>query len=373
MRDPSSTGKISPTLFRYLAGEFLLPLACCLAAFTSLFLVVDVLDVLQDLLEHDAPARQVLLYFALRQPVNFAQELPMSVLLAASYVTTRLSRHREVTAVRAAGISLTQVFAPLWLASLLLSIASFCLTERVVPVCSARAEVLLDQLTSKRSSRASARSTLAFRNAAGDRDWFFESFSVHGPQEGVLIKQFSAGERVLVWELRARRASFGDGQWVFTDGIVIRYDEEGRLPTGPGEPFTSRVEPTLAETPDEILNSLRPPEELSTAQIRRLLAYHRSLAKSSRDVLRTTLWFRLAFPFSCVIAALLGVSLCVTRERGSSLLGFATAIGLMVLYHVVCQLFVLLGKTGVVPPMLAGVLPTAAFAGWGCWTMHRRR
>lgn len=367
------TGKIPPTLFRYLAREFIGPLLCCLVAFTSLFLVVDVLDVLQDLLEHDAPIRQVLLYFALRQPVNLAQELPMGILLAASYVTTRLSRHHEVTAVRAAGVSLTQAFTPLWAASLLLAVASFYLTERVVPTCNAKAKTLLDTLTSRRPSRPSARAALAFRNAVGDRDWFFEAFSLGGPQQGVLIKQFAAKERTLVWELRARHATFEDGRWVFTNGTVLTYDAGGALPEGPEEHFARRVEPSLTETPAEILNSLRPADELSTIQIRRLLSYHQSLPQSTRDVFRTTLWFRLAFPLSCVVAALLGVSLCATRGRSSSLLGFATAVGLMVLYHVTCQLFVLLGKTGAVPPVLGGALPTVVFIGWGCWAMHRRR
>lgn len=373
MRNRPRTGKTSATLFRYISREFLGPLVCCLVGFTCLFLVVDVLDVLQDLLEHDASVREVLLYFALRQPVNLAQELPMGILLAASYVSTRLSRHHEVTAVRAAGISLSQVFAPMWTMSFLLAIASFPLSERVVPTCNAKAEALLDALTSQGRSRPSTRAALAFRNATGDRDWFFEEFSLGGVQQGVLVKQFTAEERVLLWELRARRAAFEGGCWVFSEGTVLTYDAGGALPEGPEERFARRVEPSLTETPAEILNSLRPADELSTVQIRRLLRYHRSLPESTRDVLRTTLWFRLAFPFSCVIAALLGVSLCITRERSSSLLGFATAIGLMVLYHVTCQLFVLLGKTGAVPPILAGVLPTVAFAGWGCWTMHRRR
>ena len=45
----------------------------------------------------------------------------------------------------------------------------------------------------------------------------------------------------------------------------------------------------------------------------------------------------------------------------------------MVLYYLVCQLFVVFGKNGLLPPFAAGCLPTLLFAGWGALAMYQRR
>ena len=98
-----------------------------------------------------------------------------------------------------------------------------------------------------------------------------------------------------------------------------------------------------------------------------------NLPQSTRNVFLTTICFQLSFPLACVIAALLGVALSLSREQGTALKGFAMAVGIMVLYYIAGQFVVLLGKNGVVPPALAGTVPTIAFAGWGFLEMFRKR
>jgi len=359
-------------LFRYIAGEFLIPLTCCLGGFIALFLITDVFDVLRDFLEAKAPVGQVLLFFFLRQPANLVNVLPMSILLSASFMINILGRHHEITALRASGLSLPRSCLPVWLAALAFSGLSLWLSESIAPECAARAEELLDRLTTPAHYFDQGRAKLAFRNGRDNRDWFFESFNREGQQRGVLLKQFRPDRKIL-WELRAARAQYREGHWVFFEGALTRFDAEGALPEGPEEQFAVREAPDLDESPGQILNSLRPAEELAIREMLRILRLTDDLPQSTADVLFTTLWYRLSFPFACLVAALLGVSLSATHESSNALRGFAMAVGIMVLYYIVGQLFVLLGKNGVVPPVCAGCLPTIAFAGWGGWEVFQKR
>lgn len=364
-------GRTSPILFRYFTCEFATPLALCIGGFIAIFLVADALHYMQDFLEHESASSKVFLFFLLHQPANLVQVLPMSALLAASFVTSNLARHHEITAVRAAGVSLIRAFLPLWVTAGILAILCLWLNEELVPVCNTKAKRIEQELTSETGKFDARERGLAFRNADGNRDWFFEEFSGSGAQKGVLVKQFTPNRGALLWEIRAREARRQDNAWTFLDGVWTEYGRDA-LPVRQKR-FAHRTVPELTETPREILNSLRPAEQLSASQMLRMLRYHRNLPATTRDVYATALWYRLAFPFSCVIGALLGVGLSAAPERGGAMRGFVTAIGIMILYYVTAQLSVLFGKNGFLPPVVAAVLPTFVFGAWGCREMARRR
>ncbi len=383
--DPASPRRLSWILFRYITREFLLPLVCCLLAFVVLFLVDDVFDVLGDFLEAKASFRDIVHYFAILQPLNLVNVLPMSILLACSFMVHNLGRHHELTAIRSAGLSLLTCGLPIWLLALLLSGVSFWVSESLAPVSSRRAEEIRVRWTES-ESRRERKAKLAFNNTGAKRDWFFEFFQREGTQRGVLIKQFREDDAP-DWELQAARAEYRDEEWTFYHGVIRHYDLAGRLPEGRDIRFSTytpvrgvldgeaeaRFRKNIDESPGMILNHLRPVHELSVRRMLRILSLNPSMPQTARDVYVSTVWYRISFPFSCLIGAFLGFSLSLTLERGGALAGFAMAVGLMVLYYVISQLFLVLGKNGYVPPFVAGCLPTLGFISWGVWDLFRKR
>lgn len=370
--DTPVTRRSPRILIRYLAAEFLLPLFCCLASFCLLFVILDLFDVLQDLIEAKASAWNAVSYFILRQPGNLVLILPMSLLLSAGYLVTNLLRHHELTAIRAAGLSLVRACTAVWVAGVLLAVVSFWLSEMVVPRCTGEADVLLQRLTQRSAARIAASQRLAFRNSVADRDWFFERFDVKGRQAGVWVKQFRP-DHGIAWEIQAESATYEAGTWIFAAGTRMEYDEDGLLPKDAGKPFATFELVGEGESPREILSSLKPAEDLAVRDMLRILQRNPNLPASTRNVFLTTLWFRIVFPFSCLVAVLLGVALPIGSHGGSRLRGLALAVGLMVAYVVLGQLFVLFGKNGFLPPVIAGAGPTVFFLFWGGLELWRKR
>ena len=213
---------------------------------------------------------------------------------------------------------------------------------------------------------------LAFRNSAAHRDWFFERYEKNGEQTGVWIKQFRPDLGIL-WELRADRALFRDGHWIFYNVTRLEYDPESKLPKDNGVHYDAYTPDDFDESPGEILNSLRPLEDLSIRDMIMILNQTKELPHSTRDVFLTTIWYRCVFPLTCILAVLLGVTLSVTRQGGSRLRGFSLAIGLLVVYTVLSHIFVLFGKNGIMPPWLAASCPMLVFTGWSGWDLYRKR
>ncbi len=364
--------RMSWTLFWYVAREFLVPLVCCLLAFVALFVVRDLFDVLSDVLQNqEASLGQLLLYMAIEQPVNLPQVLPMSVLLSASFMVSGFQRHHELSAMRASGLSLAVCARPVWLLGLLLSLVSLVVGETLSPRCAVLAQDMRDRWTESEQYRQ-MHGYLSYSNAEARRDWFFGQFAPGAEQRDILVKQFRP-DYTTEWELTAGRAQYVGSEWVFYDGAFRQFDDQGRLPQGAVQRFERRVFPGLDETPAQILNQLRPVEELSVARMLETMRLNPSLPERTRRMIRATIWYRLVFPFSCLVGVLLGVALSIADERGTALRGFAVAIGLMVAYYVVCQIALVLGQQGYVPPILGGAVPTLLFLGFGGWQMHRKR
>jgi lipopolysaccharide export LptBFGC system permease protein LptF len=367
----------SRILFWLVTREFLLPLACCLLAFSALFLFSSVFDNLEDFMRRSgqvAPGSrwEIVQYFLLLQPANMLTVLPMSVLLSCCFVVSKMGRHHELAAMRATGIHMIQMALPVWITSLLLCGASFWIGEALVPRCATQAAHLLEAWT-EAPERLRRPTTLIYRNAPGRRDWFFESFAADGKHGRVFIKQFTA-EDTIAWELRAAAVRYLDGAWVFQGCEVTPFDKETQLPVEGGAQRHETYRPTeLDETPERMLNHVRPADNLSIGAILATLRANPDLPEPVTRSLRSTAWFRISFSLACLIGALFGVALSITRERSSAMRGFALAVALMAAFYVTSQLGLTLARRGRVPPLAGSCLPTAAFLVAGGVIMYRRR
>jgi lipopolysaccharide export LptBFGC system permease protein LptF len=294
----------------------------------------------------------------------------MSILLSASFMITMLCRHHEVTAMRAVGLSLFSFALPVWIFALVLSGVTFWISEDLAPDCAARAEHMRNAWSaSKKEKRREAR--LAYHNDTARRDWFFEEFSFKHAYRGILIKQFRSNDTP-EWELQATRAEYKHRQWIFYDGSRNFYDSGGKLTIGPEIHFTKFRLDSLNESPRKILNHLRPVEELSIGGILRMFRFNRDISKRSRRIFLTTIFYRLTFPFSCLIGAFLGIAV-TTTERAAPVSGFATAAGIMMTYYMTSQVGLVFGRNGYLPPLVAGAGPTLLFIGLGLVFLYRKR
>ena len=94
-------------LDRYLLRELLVPLAYCLGGFLVFFIAFDLIFDINRFQEAMLRFMDVVEYYIVVLPEILADMvIPISLLLASLYSLTNLSRHNELTAMRAAGVSL---------------------------------------------------------------------------------------------------------------------------------------------------------------------------------------------------------------------------------------------------------------------------
>ncbi|MCG8431275.1 MAG: LptF/LptG family permease, partial [Candidatus Omnitrophica bacterium] len=81
----------------------------CIFIFLFLYVIIDILSHLEDILKHGVKIETLLRSYATYVPVMFVQIAPFACLLSTLYTFATLNHHNEIIAMRASGLSVFQV------------------------------------------------------------------------------------------------------------------------------------------------------------------------------------------------------------------------------------------------------------------------
>ena len=354
-------------LDKYMFREFMIPFSVLGLTFIILFVIGDLFDDLPDFLGYKGPDAFPLAvkYFLLKIPGNIRFVLPISVLLSCMYTIANMGRTREITAMRASGISTVRCGGAIFAVAAIVTAVNFWFNETIVPECTMNAEIIHNSLDNPDYDRTMY-NMLQYRSADKKRDWLLQNFNEQGEWERVILKNYKTVRsgtkniRYLEWELMAEKAKFDKEKgWTFYKVKQTKY-----VPfASPSKEFKELKysKQAIPETEVQIQNAVKPPEDLSSADLLGILRNNRHMAKSLKNMYETFLYYRLSFPFVCLLCVCLGLPLAVKNERSGIFLSIVTAVAFIVIFQVLTEIFLILGQQGIVPPLVGGAGPTIAF------------
>ena len=120
-------------LSRYILRQHLPPLGYAIAALTFAMLVNQVAKQFGNFVGKGLPWGVIFEVFALSIPFIVAMTLPMAVLVAVMYTFSHLAADNEVTAMKANGISIGRILAPVLGGAALMSVISLFWNDQVLP------------------------------------------------------------------------------------------------------------------------------------------------------------------------------------------------------------------------------------------------
>lgn len=300
-------------LNRYVARELLAVFLPALCGFVALYLIVDFFDRVDILLRHEATMRSAVKYFLFKVPLMVTQVLPAAVLLATIVGLGLLGRRNEITAMRAAGVSLWRTARPLLLGAAAISLAALIWDETVVPYASRQFQYVNNVEIRKRPERGIfSEREIWYRGLQGiyniahidqGRGMLFgltvyrlnDSFEL-----AAVIEVPAATWRGAGWEVH-----HATEHWVGASGELQSRD------LGPGEVM-------IGESLDDFREIHRRAEELTFLELRSRL---QRLAAQGIDASEYAidLQMKLAVPFATLVLAAVGVALAGRVRRHTSI------------------------------------------------------
>ncbi|MCR5761539.1 MAG: LptF/LptG family permease [Sphaerochaetaceae bacterium] len=122
----------------YVGREYVLSFLVSFAFFFFIFFINQILVLAQKILLKNVELQDVLTLVILSIPQFLMYTMPFSSLSSASMVIGTFSSSNEITAMRASGISLTRIFMPIVIISLLFSSMTLIIADRMIPYTSQR-------------------------------------------------------------------------------------------------------------------------------------------------------------------------------------------------------------------------------------------
>jgi lipopolysaccharide export system permease protein len=368
-------------LDRYLLRELLVMLGFCLGGLLIAYIAFDLISSLNHFQEQDLRARDVVDLYVAKLPAILVFVMPITLLIALLYVLTNHARHNELTAMRAAGLSLWRICLPYLTVGFLLSVAVFVMNELWVPDSQAKQEEIMNRHKHKADS-----GTLGFDNARDGRKWFFSAYDFRSNiMTNVKVDWREQGTN---WSIRAERAERVDGVWTFGGNgnypvDVLEADITTSFINTPWLQTNRLAMPQFTETPRQFANEVKFSRRLGTltaetaevpiSELLDFLRVHRDISQKYRWWLHTQLQARFAQPWRCLVVVLIAIPFGAASGRRNIFMGVAGSIIICFVYFVLLQMGLALGTGGYLPAWVAAWLPNAVFGLAGFWLMLRVR
>jgi len=352
---------------RYISRIYLRVVGLSFLGLLGLFYISTFIDKSDKMFKGQTSVGTVMTLLVYMTPQFVYYIIPIAALLSVLVTFGLLSRSSELTVMKACGISLYRAAASLVLLGALFSVVLFGLEQRILAHANRQAEILDSQIRGRPPRTYSA---LNRRWVIG-RDGAIYHYGFYDPVAGELgnlsIYETRKGQWALASHTFMKRVVFRGGVWQGEGGWRIDYNA---------------APPQWASLPRRPLPNLEPPEYFATEQplaemmtVPQLRAFIDELSSSGLNHVpwAVELQRKIAFPFVTVVMTLLAVPFGVSTGRRGTLYGIGLGIVLALSYWIVSSAFVAIGRSGVLPPFLAGWAPNILTAGVAGYLLLRAR
>jgi lipopolysaccharide export system permease protein len=355
-------------LDRYVFSEFTKIFVATALGFPVLLTVIDLTDNLDKYLNRSLPRGDIALSYVYGLPEAMYLVLPAAVLFATVFTIGALTRHSEITAAKASGISFYRISVPIFIASIMAGVLALVLSE-VSPVGNRRRDELRKETT---FATGNERYNFAFASGEG-RVYKVQQLQVGtGNIEAIQIERrgLEGDSSYPTWIASAQRARWQEkGGWTLLNGTM--HVVSGQRPDLTIT-FESLRDRHFRETPTQLMASPKAPRDMRYAELGR---YIRALERSGSDVnvIKVDRALKISIPVTCIIIAIFGAPLATSTQRGGAAWGIGLSLAITVAFLVFIQLTKAIGGEAVMNPVLAAWLPNTIFGLGGLALLARVR
>ena len=361
--------RVGGPLDRYVLVEWTKIFLSTALGLPILLVIIDLTDHLQGYLDRNIPRADIAMSYVYWVPQSMFLAMPAAVLFATVFSIGTLTRHSEVTAAKASGISFYRLIAPIMLGAMFAAGLDLVIGE-MVPITDARRSALLGE---SKVGSGTMRSNFVY---AGEYGRVYKPLSLDvttGTMDRVQIERKGSGKdypTVFVSSAGGRYTADKKYKWTLQPGEMhIITDSGPSFDVSFGELHDKRLD---ALRPIDLMAKPRNPQEMRYRELSRFIT---SLERSGGDanLLRVERALKIAIPVTCLVIALFGAPLATSTQRGGTAYGIGVSLATTVTFLMLIQLTKAIGGKNLIAPDIAAWLPNAIFALLGLVLLIRVR
>jgi len=360
LRVPRLSLPIPGLIDRYIVRTYVGKYALVLTAFWAIYVLVSFMDLFDDVQQNKVKGAVVFHYYTFFSPSIFHLLTPVAVLVAVLITFGVMARYNEITAMKAAGLSIYRIVLPAIGLSLLICFAMFELAEYLLPPLNKRAAQDMNVIKGRPPQSSSSNEHRWILGSDG-RIYNFDylqrgdaAANVATSLYGLSIYDVDAGGWQLKDRLYAARAVW--------NGVGYNLERGWRWTFAPKAAFHDFAEARTRdiEQPTYFAREERASETMSFVELR---AHIFALEKLGLDVtkLKVELHRKIAYPMVSLIMTMIAIPFAFVVARRGALYGVAASVVIAIVYWATIAIFGALGDSARLPPLLAAWAPNLLF------------
>lgn len=357
----------------YVLNSFLFYFAIFLIALVLLIEVFTFFELLGDMVKNDIGMSTMFDYLSHLAPKLIYDLTPIGTLVASLICFGILTKHNEVTALKAGGISTHRLATPVLVVSFAISAALFAFDHYYIPEANRRQERL----------RAEIKNKPVASYLRPDRQWFYGQGSriynfrlmdrYRAVMSDVNVYELDPHSFQLTHQISADRAAWDSNAqtWRFRNGISDTIGEKSnpdyRLFYGASATF-----PELTEPPSWFVKEEKEYKEMN---FKELGSYINELQLGGFETtpLRVQYYKKFAVPLFAFIMAVLSIPFAFIAGNKGAMTGVGISLGIAIAYWSIGTVFEQIGNLNQLPPVMAAWSPDLIFMLAGFYLMSRMK
>ena len=364
---------------KYISKEILIPFSYCFLSFVIIYILGDLFENLDNFISQKVGWLMVGRYYLFLIPAIFVLTTPLAILLSILYQLGYMSRHNELVALKASGVSFWRIMVPFIILGLILSVLLLAINEKLVPNCSRQLNVIRETAIKKKADTGQAKDTAKFENIAFFSSLYNLSFyidKVITPENrgyGINIREFYK-DGSIKREWYGEEGLWIDSNWWLFDGYIRTFfaDPKKRSPMQFFEKRDTGIEIPVTD----MIQSGRAMETLSSyMNIRELFNYIKrnySIETIPRELL-VDLYRKLTVPVTVLVITFFGIVFGSRISKGGAMASVGFSIAFYIAYYGLSSFFIAMGKLGRLPPGIAVWTPQMLFGGISVYLLTKAR
>ena len=359
-------------LDRYILKELIPPFGLGIAVFTFVLLMGKILRLTDLIINSQVRGSTVALLILYLLPSLLVFIIPMSFLFAILILFGRMSSDHEIMALRAAGIPLYRIIAPVLAASVVIFGITLAVSCVLIPKGNAAFQRLALHATWKNATLSLHEKT--FNDSIEGMVIYVDEISGSSLSRVIVSDQQKKNEIITIFSRR--------GELIADDRLfklVLRL-KDGTIhrssPTNPKEYHRLSFSTyDILVSRDGLTGEKGDFRTMSMKEFYREIQRQKKSPASSRDKLYYKLlieWHqRFSIPFACIVFALVGCPLGVQNRKGSRFSGFGLSLIIILIYYAFLASGNALVYGGWLPAWLAMWTPDLLLASLGIYLIQR--
>ncbi len=344
-------------LDKYIARQFLSTYVFAGISFTALFLLVNLIENIGRFIDKGIGVDKILLYFWSLVPETILLISPLSTLLASLYVAGRMSGDSELSAMKAAGVSMQQMLIPFAGVALLISILNIFNAGWLHPQTAAMKNRFETEYFDKKFETISGNKNIHILESRNRILSIGALEPLKATGINISLETFDGPE--LVSRIDAKKISYNEvlDRWIFHEASTRIFNDNGVLFRENSGKDTLKLSLNASSLRDLGIQ----PDEMDIIQHFRYIEEKQKAGFSNLGRVIVKFHSKMALPLASLIIILIGVPLSVRKKRSGLALEFGISLFIGFGYLAIQRTFSIAGYRALMDPVLAAWLPNLLF------------